>query len=168
MSMLEGLPRRRRRPDAPVVTQPGRRVLSIADPADADVTELAEAGREVVEVLADDPTVLYVVEPVPLTSGVTGELVTRPEMEAALAALEAELRTEIDELAGRIEDLHVSVSFPVPLMQWSTPSPFGRRPIVATYDTTGAQVMGAVSCPPPYNLLIIDWSAPTAGSLELR
>lgn len=167
MSMLEGLPRRRRRPDAPVVTQPSRRVLSVADPADADVTELAEAGREVVEVLADDPTVLYVVEPVPLTSGLTGELVTRDELDAALAALEAELRAEIDDLADQLDKVHETVSFPTPLTQWIATHSLGRRPVVAAIDTTGAQLMCEVSYP-ALHMVVIDWSAPTAGSLELR
>lgn len=165
--MLNEIPRRRQRQDTPLVTEPARRILEVADPGDTGTMVLTDAGREIVEVEADDPTVLYVVEPVPLTSGVTGQLVTRDEMDAALAALEAELRAEIEALEIRIGETHDSIAFPAPVNPWLASHALGYRPAgVVAVDTTGALVWGEVTYP-SLTQVSVRFSAPMAGTLYL-
>lgn len=166
--MLNEIPRRRQRQDAPLVTEPARRVLEVADPGDSDTPVLTDAGREIAEVQADDPTVLYVVEPVPLTSGLTGELVTQDELAAALAELEAELREEIEDLEARVGRTHDSISFPAPVNPWLASHALGYNPAgVMARDTTGAIVFGEVTYPVDNVQVAVQFSAPMAGTLYL-
>lgn len=170
MTMLSGLPGRRRRPSSPLVVEPARRIIEVADPGDPDVVVLADAGREIVEVEADDPTVIYVVEPVPLTSGLTGELVTEDEMNAAIAIARAALQAEIDALEGQVASVrvHQRVNFPAALSVWNASHTLGYNPAgVTARDTTGRVVHGEVSYPLENLQVSVRFSAPMSGTLEL-